>query len=352
VDSNNKSAQTTPVSAQAHVGDRIDVCVDAMGGDDAPSVVLEAIRQLCASTSDLDQQIKITLTGSAHDIEPIAARYPERVSAVPTTQVITMDEHPAHAVKQKRDSSIVVGCKLLSDGRADAFFSAGSTGAVMTAATLQIGRIRGIKRPAIATVIPALAGPVVLLDVGANADVEPEYLLQFAKMGSIYAHKVLAVAQPRIGLLNVGSEPSKGSRLVQAAYALIEQEVAGFIGNVEGNDIFSGRVDVIVADGFTGNIALKAMEGTVGTLFSELKRVFMSSPTNKLAAALIKRDLAVLKDHLDIEVIGGAPLLGLRHAVVIGHGSSSAFAILNGIRQTARASLSRLPQLIEEALFV
>lgn len=261
-----------------------------------------------------------------------------------------MHDHPATAVKQKKDSSIVVGCRLVKEGKADAFFSAGSTGGAMAAATLIIGRIRGIKRPAIATVIPAPKGQVVMIDSGANADVDPEYLLQFAAMGEIYSHAVLGVAKPRVGLLNVGEEETKGSQLAQDAYKLLQDSLAGFTGNAEGNDMFSGRFDVIATDGFTGNIVLKTMEGAVGALFSELKTIFYASTKNKLAAAAIKGDLKTLKDQLDTEAIGGAPLLGLTAPVIIGHGSSSAFAIENGIRAAARAVRQQVPQLIASAI--
>jgi len=220
----------------------------------------------------------------------------------------------------------------------------------MTAATLIIGRVRGVKRPAIATVIPAPKGNVVLLDAGANADVEAEYLLQFAAMGEIFAHGVMGVASPRVGLLNVGEEDTKGSQFAQEAFALIKEHIAGFKGNAQGSDIFKGTYDVIVTDGFTGNIVLKTMEGVVSGIFSELKKVFYSSTKNKLAAAAIKKDLNALKDQLDIDIIGGAPLLGLQAPVVIGHGSSSAEAIANGIRATAVAAQQHLPQLIAAAL--
>jgi len=326
------------------------VVVDVMGGDDAPEVILAGCRQVLQSTTTDDQNINLVLVGSADSLTQIKEEFPERVETVATTEVIEMNEHPALAVKQKKDSSIVVGCHLVKEGRGDAFFSAGSTGAAMTAATLIISRIRGIKRPAIATVIPAPKGPVVLLDAGANTDVEAEYLQQFAAMGEIFARGVMGVENPRVGLLNVGEESTKGSQLAQDGHALMKEKVKGFVGNAEGSDIFTGNFDVIATDGFTGNIVLKAMEGLVSGLFSELKNIFYSSTKNKLAAAVIKKDLTALKDQLDIELIGGAPLLGLQAPVVIAHGSSSAFAIANGIRATALATRQRIPQLIADAL--
>ena len=336
-------------SLQPEAG-RIKVAIDAMGGDDAPEVVLAGVRQLLESHNPDDQSLYLVLVGFAEALSSIQSEYPERIEAVACSEVIEMDEHPAMAVKQKKDSSIVVGCQLVKQGRADAFFSAGSTGAAMTAATLIIGRIKGIKRPAIATIIPAPKGPVVLLDAGANSDVEAEYLLQFAAMGEIFAQGVMGIASPRVGLLNVGAESSKGSLLAQQAYSLINENVKGFAGNAEGSDIFKGTYDVIVTDGFTGNIVLKTMEGLVSGLFGEIKNIFYASTLNKLAAAVIKKDLTALKNHLDIEIIGGAPLLGLKAPVVIGHGSSSAVAIANGIRATAAACHQQIPELIAAAL--
>jgi glycerol-3-phosphate acyltransferase PlsX len=328
----------------------VKVVVDAMGGDDAPGVVLDGIRQLFASTDPLDASIQLILVGAADAIEPLQLAYPDRIDVVATTEVITMNEHPAAAVKQKKDSSLVVGCHLVREGKGDAFFSAGSTGGAMTAATLIIGRVRGVRRPAIATVIPAPKGSVVLLDAGANTDVTAEYLLQFAAMGEVYAREVMGVAHPRVGLLNVGEEANKGSQLAQDVYALMADNIAGFAGNAEGTDLFRGSFDVIATDGFTGNIVLKAMEGLVAGLFGELKHIFYSSTKNKLAAAVLKNDLSALKDQLDIEAIGGAPLLGLAASVVIGHGSSGALAIESGIRATATAARQHLPELIASAV--
>lgn len=342
--------ESTQVASRVSSDACVDVAVDVMGGDDAPQVVLEGARQLLDSSHADDSSINLTLVGDKSVIEPLAREYPTRVSVVGTTEVIEMHDHPATAVKKKKDSSIVVACKHVKEGKADAFFSAGSTGAAMAAATLIIGRIRGVKRPAIATVIPAPKGQVVMLDAGANADAEAEYLLQFASMGEIYAHAILGVEQPRVGLLNVGEEETKGSQLAQEAYGLLKDNIAGFAGNAEGSDMFSGRFDVIATDGFTGNVVLKAMEGTVSALFSELKKIFYASTKNKLAASVIKSDLGALRHQLDTEAIGGAPLLGLSAPVIIGHGSSSAFAIENGIRATARAARQQVPERIAEAI--
>ena len=322
------------------------IAVDVLGGDHAPTVVCDGVSAFVTQEPDCN----ILLTGPADVVESLALRHPGRICAHPTTEFIGMDEHPATAVKTKKDSSIVVACRLVKDGHADAFFSAGSTGACMAAATLVIGRIKKVARPAIAAVIPAPENPVVLLDVGANADVKPEYLLQFAQMGRAYAAAVLGVPEPRIGLLNIGSEPSKGSMLAQEAFSLLSANMAGFAGNAEGNDLFTGAFDCIVTDGFTGNVVLKTTEGTASALFKLMKAALTSSISAKVGAGLVKNKLAALKDTMSAEKYGGAPLLGLKNVVIIGHGSSNARAITNGIRATADAVRAHLPQRIEATI--
>ena len=347
-DSPAPAADTTPSkTSNSETGSRpITIVIDALGGDNAPAVVCDGVRAYLQSESD----VNIILTGSAQAIEPLVQEFPGRVEAVVTTQAIGMDEHPAAAIKHKKDSSIVVACQLVKEGRADAFFSAGSTGASMAAATLIIGRIKGVARPAILTVIPAPACPVVLIDIGANADIKPANLLQFAFMGRAYAKAILGVASPRIGLLNIGSEEKKGSALTQEVYALLAEQLEGFAGNAEGNDFFSGAFDCIVTDGFTGNVVLKTLEGTSAVLFKEIKKALMSSFTAKLGAALVKGRLAGLKETFSADKVGGAPLLGLRNVVIIGHGSSNAKAIVNGIHAAAFAVRAQLPQLIEKEI--
>jgi glycerol-3-phosphate acyltransferase PlsX len=289
-------------------------------------------------------------------------------------------------VHAKKDSSIAVGCRLVKQGQAQGFFSAGSTGACVAAATLIIGRVKGVTRPAIATLLPTPNGSAVFLDSGANADVQPQMLLQFAQMGAVYAREVLKVGQPRIGLLNIGAEASKGSALFQEAYALLNRhsgdasdvlvsdagntgigdaEVTGvsdaggafanntkgiFIGNVEGTQLLAGGHDVIVTDGFTGNVALKTIEGTAAGIFGGMKAIFSSSFKARLAAALLKDGLRTLKDSLNAEKVGGALLLGCNGAVVIGHGSANAAAIANGIQTTADIARARVPALIATSL--
>ena len=323
----------------------ITIAVDAMGGDFAPQAVLEGVSAALAA----DPSLRVLLVGSADTVEPFAAAN-EHCEAVATTQVIEMGEHPAAAVRGKPDSSIVVGCRLVKQGRADGFFSAGSTGAAMAAATLVIGRIKGVQRPAIATVLPTAGAPCVLLDVGANADCKPEHLAQFAAMGTAYATAALGIRAPRVGLLNIGEEPGKGSQLAQDAYVLLQAGSPGFVGNVEGRDIPAGTVDVIVTDGFTGNVALKLMEGMSKHLLGQFKTALMSSPVNKVAAAVLKPSLDALRDKLDPDLHGAAPLLGVDGLALIGHGSSSPRAIASALRVGAVAVRAGLVDSIAASL--
>lgn len=323
----------------------VTVVVDAQGGDNAPSEILCGVALALAADPDFN----VILTGMADTVGPFAAGH-DRVEAFPTSEVIEMDEHPANAVRTKKDSSIVVGCRLVKEGRADAFFSAGSTGAAMAAATLVMGRIKGVARPAIATVLPTAGSPTVMLDVGANADCKPEHLLQFAYMGAAYAAVILEVAEPRIALLNIGEEPTKGSVLAQEAHALMAENVVGFIGNLEGRDVLAGASDVIVTDGFTGNVALKLLEGTSKVLLAQVKDAMTSSAVNTLAAAVLKPSLARLKERLDPDAYGGAPLLGVAGVCIIGHGSSNARATANGIRVAVQACRGDLTERIAVAV--
>ena len=323
----------------------VTVVVDAQGGDHAPSEILSGVSLALAADPDL----KIIITGEADIVGPFAAAH-DRVEGVPTTEVIEMGEHPANAVRSKKDSSIVVGCRLVKEGRADAFFSAGSTGAAMAAATLVMGRIKGVSRPAIATVMPTAGPPVVMLDVGANADCKPEHLLQFAHMGAAYASVVLEVATPRVALLNIGEEPAKGSVLAQESHALMAEHVPGFVGNIEGRDVLAGVCDVIVTDGFTGNVALKLLEGTSKILLGQVKDAMTSSAISTLAAAVLKPSMARLKERLDPDAYGGAPLLGVSGVCIIGHGSSNARAVANAVRVAVTAVRGDLTERIASAV--
>lgn len=324
---------------------RVRVCVDAAGGDYAPSVVLEGVAQALGE----DPLLEVLLVGPEDIVSPFAATL-DRVTAHRAEQVIGMDEHPAAAVRTKKDSSIVVGCRLVREGAAEAFFSAGSTGACMAAATLLMGRIKGVSRPAIAAVLPTATTPTILLDVGANADCKPEHLTAFAHMGRAYAQVVLDVAEPVVGLLNIGEEPTKGSLLAIEAFALMDDQVPGFAGNIEGRDVMTGVVDVVVTDGFTGNVSLKLLEGTSRVLLGQIKDALTSTFTARLAALAVAQPLRRLKARLDPDTYGGAPLLGVRGVCIIGHGSSGREAIAAGIRVAAQAVRGRLTERIAEAV--
>ena len=340
-----KAREMAAARAQAEAFPGTVIAVDAMGGDNAPSVVLEGV----AAALDADPSLKIVLTGPAEVVEPFADAH-ERCGAHATTQVIDMAEHPARAVRSKKDSSLVVGCRLVKEGQAAGFFSAGSTGACLAAATLVIGRVKGVQRPALAMPLPAPAHPVLLCDVGANADCKPAYLVQFARMAGIYAKRILGVENPRIGLLNIGEEDTKGNELSIKTHGLMVKQVPGFAGNAEGRDLLTGAFDVVVCDGFTGNVTLKTIEGTSKVLFKMVKETMMSSTKAKLGALALKDGLYDLKDRMSADTYGGAPLLGCKGAVVVGHGSSNAKAVKNGILVTARAARENVSEIIAQTL--
>lgn len=304
----------------------ITLAVDAMGGDDAPNVVIEG----AALALEAEPSLHIMLCGPDEVVTPFAASH-GRCSAIPTTQVIGMAEHPANAVRTKKDSSIVRGCALVKEGKAQGFFSAGSTGACLAAATLVMGRAKGVKRPALGVIVPAYERPVFFADVGANADCKPEYLLQFAKMGAIYMQSVMGVKAPRVGLLNIGEEETKGSAFALEAHALLAEKLPEFAGNCEGGDLMAGAFDVVITDGFTGNVCLKTIEGTSKVLFRYVKDALTSSIPAKMGAVLVKGSLSQLKAKLDPDRFGGTPLLGVKGTCIVGHGSSGACAIKNGI---------------------
>lgn len=323
----------------------VKVVVDALGGDDAPGVVLEGVEQALAAAPD----IQVVLTGPAEVVEPFAAAH-ERCEAVATTQVIEMGEHPANAVRKKKDSSIVVGCRLVKEGRAQGFFSAGSTGACMSAATLVMGRIPGVKRPCIASVVPSPVAKTILCDMGANADCKPEYLLQFAKMGQVYAQVALGIGQPSVGLLNIGEEETKGSQFAQDCHQLLKEQLPGFAGNAEGKNIALGGFDVIVTDGFTGNVALKTYEGVGKALLGSLKQTLLGSLRTKLGALLIKPALKELMSKVSADEYGGAQLLGVKGVCLIGHGNSNAQAVCSGVLATASAIRMGMPAKLAAAV--
>ena len=323
----------------------ITIAVDALGGDFGPAVVLPGVEAALAREADL----RVALCGPEDVVIPFAEAH-ERCDAVCCTEEIGMGEHPANAVRRKKDSSIVVGCRLVKEGKAQGFFSAGSTGACLAAGTLVAGRIKGVQRPALGTVIPSPVKPVVMCDVGANADCKPEYLLQFAKMATIYAQQVLGIENPTVGLLNIGSEETKGSQFAQESYQLLCSELPNFEGNCEGVDILDGTFDIVVTDGFTGNVCLKTIEGTAKMLMGQIKGVFKKNALTMLAAGAVKGGLHDLKASMSADTYGGAPLLGVRGACLVGHGSSNEAAIENGILMAAKIVRTQVSELIAEAI--
>ena len=323
----------------------ITIAVDALGGDFGPSVVLPGVEAALAEQPD----ICVLLCGPEDVVVPFAQCH-ERCEAVPCTQEIEMGEHPANAVRRKKDSSIVVGCRLVKEGKAQGFFSAGSTGACLAAGTLVAGRIKVVSRPALGTVLPSPVKPVVMCDVGANADCKPEYLLQFAKMATIYTRQILGVENPSVGLLNIGSEETKGSQFAQETHRLLAEQLPNFKGNCEGCDVLTGEFDIVVTDGFTGNVCLKTIEGTAKMLFGELKGVFKRNALTGLAALAVKGGLSQLKQSVSADTYGGAPLLGVKGACLVGHGSSNETAIKNGVLMAAKIVRTGVSELIAESI--
>lgn len=323
----------------------IRMAVDVVGGDFAPDAVLEGVTAALAADADLT----VLLVGPSSVVMAFAAEHP-RTEAVVADDTIGMQEHGASAVRAKKQSSIVVGCRLVGDGEADAFFSAGNTGAMMVAGVLVTGRLPGVMRPAIGTALPTTGDPCVMLDVGANADCKAEHLLQFAQMGRAYAQAALGIAEPRVALLNIGEEPTKGSVLAQEAYGLLSEDVVGFTGNVEGGDVLTGVADVIVTDGFTGNVALKLLEGAGRILLSQVKDAMTENAVSTLAALVLRPAMLRLKARVDPDTYGGAPLLGVKGISIVGHGSSNANAVANALRVAASAARGGLTEKIAAAV--
>jgi glycerol-3-phosphate acyltransferase PlsX len=310
------------------------IALDAMGGDHAPySTVKGAIEAVQAEPS-----LTVVLVGDEQAIrQHLPAVIPSGIEIHHTTEVIAADDEPVRAVRRKKDSSLVVTVELAKEGKVDAAISAGNTGALMTAGLLYAGRMEGIERPALAAFIPNLKGRATLtLDVGANMDAKPHHLYQYAVMGSLYAEKVLGFERPAVGLLNVGTEEGKGNELAKAVYPMLEQANLHFVGNVEARDVMQGACDVLVCDGFVGNVLLKSIEGTASTVLLQLKKEFTSTLLNKVAASILKPSLARFKKLMDYAEYGGAPLLGLRRPVIKAHGSSDERAIKNAIAGAVR----------------
>jgi len=321
------------------------VAVDAMGGDKAPDEIVEG-----ALRASNELGIDIILVGKEDVIAPLLSSKPSQrhIEIIHTPEIIAMDEHPATAVRKKKDSSIVRGLELLKEGKADAFVSAGNSGAVMAASLFVLGRCTGIDRPAIGTIIPGKEGPVLLIDAGANVDPEPVHLLQFAFMGSIYAREVMRIGNPKVGLLSNGEEETKGNKLTLQAHKLLKGSNLNFQGNVEGRDVTKGAVHVIVTDGFTGNVVLKTVEGVAEDLVSIIREEITSGILNKVGALILQGAFRKVAQKLDYAEYGGAPLLGVRGNVFIAHGRSNAKAIKNAIRLAHEAASHRIPKLISD----
>ncbi|HUX46901.1 MAG TPA: phosphate acyltransferase PlsX [Desulfosporosinus sp.] len=323
------------------------IAVDAMGGDFAPEEIIKGTLMAAERWHDLH----LILVGQQERILPFFIdTKPTNISLVEASEEIGMDEHPANAVRKKKDASIVVATRLVKLGEADAVVSAGNTGAQMAAALLGLGRIKGSERPAIGTILPTAEGGKLILDVGANLDASPEHLCQYALMGSIYAEKILGIPNPRVGLLNIGSEEGKGNELTQKTYSLLKVAPVNFIGNVEGRDVPYGRADVVVCEGFVGNILLKTAEGLAGVLFQLIKEKITSNLIRKLGALAVKPGLKEIAQMMDYAEYGGAPLLGVNGISIICHGSSKTKAIFNAIRVARECVQVRLIEQIRENL--
>jgi phosphate acyltransferase len=323
------------------------IALDAMGGDNAPGAIVEG-----AVMAARELGVRVALVGRTEAVEKELARLspsPDSISVVDAPEVIEMDEPPAQAARHKRQSSIAVGLRMLKQGEADAFVSAGNTGAVMAAAIMYVGRVRGIERPSLVGLLPFGGNVTAFLDVGANADARPEYLLQWAQMAAVYMEHVWKVQRPRVGLLNIGEEASKGSTLVQEAYELLERSGLNFTGNVEGRDVPLGGADIIVTDGFTGNVVVKTMEGTAELIMGELRSAITSRPWYAAAGLALRPAFAGVRKKFDYREHGAGPLLGVNGLVFIGHGRSDARAVFSALRMAREAARSGMLAAIREA---
>jgi glycerol-3-phosphate acyltransferase PlsX len=332
----------------------IDIVLDAMGSDKAPE---PEIRGAILACRHLD--VRVHLVGPEDLLRP-KLREGLRLHAggrrlpifiVQASEWISMEDKAANAVRSKRDSSMRVGLKMVREGRARGFFTAGNTGAAMATAKMVLGSLAGVDRPALATMLPTVTGrPCVLLDVGANVDCDPENLVQFAVMGNMYAKNVLRIANPCVGLLSIGEEDSKGNALTRDTLPLLRELALNFMGNVEGRDLYNGRADVVVCDGFVGNVALKTSEGLARLVRSSLRESLKSTVTSQVGALLSRKAFDNFKKRLDYSEYGGAPLLGVRGVAIVGHGSSNERAIMNGIRVAADFAEAEVNPAIEAAL--
>ena len=330
--------------------DRTIVALDAMGGDNAPGEIVAGALNAVALSEELKvllvgdpERIGLALTGHSYD--------PERIQIVPASEVIETGEPPVNAIRRKKDSSIVVGQKLVRDGEAHAFVSAGSTGAVLVGGQVIVGRIRGVDRTPIGAIIPTTKGIALLIDSGANVDVRPNHLVQFAKMGTIYLRDVIGITNPRVGLINIGVEEDKGNALAKEAYQLLKDvEDINFIGNVEAREIPHGGADILLCDAFVGNVILKLYEGTADALIGLVKKGFMSNLRSKIGALMVKPALKESLKGMSASEYGGAPLLGLKGLVIKTHGSAKANEVTNTLMQCITFRDQKIVEKIKIAL--
>lgn len=324
------------------------LAIDAMGGDNGPGVVVEGVLEAIKAHGG-----EFLIVGDSGLIQKHLDRFKARnhpsIKVIHADEVISMIDSPVDAVREKTRSSLVLAAREVKEGRAAGLVSPGNTGAVLAAGTLLLGRIRGVERPGIATILPTAGGHSVLIDVGANVDSRPKHLLQFGIMGAIYATAILGIREPRVGLLSIGEEKSKGNELTREAFPLLER-LPNFLGNVEGRDIINGNADVVVCDGFVGNVVLKFGEGLAFTIIDLMKERLLATPLRKLAAGFLKSAFSEFKKKIDYSEYGGAPLLGVRYPCIICHGSSKSKAIKNAIRVTREAIDAGVCAKIEEMI--
>lgn len=320
------------------------IAVDGFGGDYAPEQIVEGALQAAEMYG-----ISSILTGDKQRLRALIEGKPgsNLIEIVHAPEIIGMNESPVEAVRRKKDSSLVAAARLVRENQAVGLVSAGSTGATLAASLFVIGRIKGVERPAITTLMPTLKGVCIVADVGANVDCRPSHLVQFAKMASAYAEHVLQIHKPKVGLLNVGEEPGKGNALVKEVYDELAQSSLNFIGNIEGRDISKGHADVVICDGFVGNVVLKFAEGLASSLFDMMKEEFTSTITGSVGAMLLKPSFRRIKKRMDYTEYGGAPLLGTKGVAIVAHGSSNAKAIRNAIRAARDAAENNIVATIE-----